>query len=112
MNGFGAGILPKRIRNWVLGRIGLYLIVKDISQSVCRVHRDATFHIITVHKDHIKHYQGRNPPDNWLLVNEYSEQSISDLDDNLIYTSSLEVPIPPITIKSGRVIKPKQILDL
>ena len=94
MNGFGAGILPKRLRNWVLGRRGLYLVVEDISQSVCSVHRDATFHIITVHKDHIK------------------QQSVSDLDDNLIYTSSLEVPIPPITIKSGRVIKPKQILDL
>jgi hypothetical protein len=104
---------PEANKKLGLGWVGPYLVVDDISQSICKVQRDATSPIITVNKDHLKPYQGTNPPDNWLLSNESSDSSVlSYHDDDLNQTRSPDTPNPQLATRSGRIVKPRQILDM
>ncbi|XP_033728208.1 uncharacterized protein LOC117317503 [Pecten maximus] len=58
---------PKVNQKLGLGWTGPYLVVKQISGVTYRIQRNRESVGINVHVDHLKLYEGENPPVNWLL---------------------------------------------
>jgi hypothetical protein len=103
---------PEANKKLGLGWIGPYLVLENVSPSLCRIQKSEISPILTIHKDHLKAYQGRNLPENWLMDESRNLSVFDDLDNNWNQTSSPEALRSPVTTKSGRVVKPKKILDL
>lgn len=85
--------------------INAYLLVEDVCKSICRIQRDATSPVISVNKDYLKQYLGRNPPVNWVSDDDSVNYSDSD-------TGEIDQPPPRKCTRAGRLIKPRDILDL
>ena len=120
-----------------LGWTGPYLVTKRISDVTYSVQKSENSPVLNLHVDHLKPYEGRNQPRNWL--NELDNTSIEDMsyaansiildirdrsehEDPEIYSTSIQIPtnsneavhklnpdIPQIMSRRERQIKPWQI---
>ena len=114
---------PKAGQKLGLGWTGPFLIVSKVSDLVYGIQKDEVANRINVHVDHLKPYEGRNPPRNWLsdvsennnqnvenssqghlleLSNNSEENSFTDNDVNTV-----ENPATPVRTRVGRVVKPR-----
>ncbi|MEW8092744.1 MAG: reverse transcriptase domain-containing protein [Candidatus Thiodiazotropha endolucinida] len=120
-----------------LGWTGPYLVTKRISDVTYSVQKSENSPVLNLHVDHLKPYEGRNQPRNWL--NELDNTSIEDMsyaantdilditdrsehEDPEIDSTSIQIPtnpneavhkqnpdIPQIRSRRERQIKPRQI---
>ena len=120
-----------------LGWTGPYLVTKRISDVTYSVQKSEKSPVLNLHVDHLKPYEGRNQPRNWL--NELDNTSIEDMsyaantdilditdrsehEDPEIDSTSIQIPtnpneavhkqnpdIPQIRSRRERQIKPRQI---
>lgn len=72
---------------------------------MCKIQRDATSPVISVNKDHLNQYLGKYPPVNWVSDDDLVNYSDSD-------TGEIDQPHPRKFTRAGRLIKPRDILDL
>lgn len=93
---------------------GPYLVIKRISDVTYEIQLNSERNPVVVHVDHLKPFQGRQPPVKWL---EEAESFQSD-EENLSETSSPQIPddslVQPVhnshvKTRTGRIVKPREI---
>ena len=79
------------------------------------IQKDPNARIFNVHVDHLKPYEGRNPPVNWLNLQEFDISEVSEISmvtepDSDVSIEQAEAPVtPPRMTRAGRTIKPREI---
>ena len=95
------------------GWTGPYLVLRKISDVTYEIQINSENKPITVHVDHLKPFQGRQPPINWLKEPDSfpEEEIISKPLDEQILDESLVQPLPksPVKTRTGRTIKPRDV---
>lgn len=96
------------------GWTGPYLVIKRISDVTYEIQLNSEKNPIVVHVDHLKPFQGRQPPINWLEEVESfqaDEENLSETSSSQISDDSLVQPVhnSPVKTRTGRIVKPREI---
>ena len=108
------------------GWTGPYLVIGQRSEVNYEIQKDSDKPSVIVHVDHLKPYQGSNPPVNWLEMESEASADQSDLrldaeeEEDSDDTDNVHSPSPNVSLtppspviqkrtKYGREVKPRNV---